>query len=99
MSMIAWLAVTAAVYALPYGIQAWKARPPTARMFNFYKGGFQPKMTRREAALILGVKESTPIDKIREAHRRVMKTNYPDAGGSRYVASKIDEAKEILLGK
>ncbi|KAL3621283.1 hypothetical protein CASFOL_036195 [Castilleja foliolosa] len=99
---IAGLTVAAAAYAGKYGIQAWqtfKARPPTVRMRKFYEGGFQPKMTRREAALILGVRESTPIDKIREAHRRVMIANHPDAGGSHYVASKINEAKEILLGK
>ncbi|GFP85919.1 mitochondrial import inner membrane translocase subunit tim14-3, partial [Phtheirospermum japonicum] len=100
--LIAGLTVAAAAYAGKYGIQAWhafKARPPTARMRKFYEGGFQPKMTRREAALILGVRESTPIDKIREAHRRVMVANHPDAGGSHYIASKINEAKEILLGK
>ncbi|KAG9155462.1 hypothetical protein Leryth_009891 [Lithospermum erythrorhizon] len=100
--LFAGLSVAAAAYVGRYGIQAWqafKARPPTARLRKFYEGGFQPKMTRREAALILGIKESTPIDKLREAHRRVMVANHPDAGGSHYLASKINEAKEILLGK
>ncbi|KAL2509359.1 Mitochondrial import inner membrane translocase subunit TIM14-1 [Forsythia ovata] len=100
--LLAGLAVAAAAYAGRYGIQAWqafKARPPTARMRKFYEGGFQPKMTRREAALILGVRESTPPDKVREAHRRVMVANHPDAGGSHYLASKINEAKDIMMGK
>lgn len=55
--MIAGLAVAAAALAGRYGIQAWqsfKARPPKPR--RFYEGGFQPTMTRREAALILGVR-------------------------------------------
>jgi DnaJ family protein C protein 19 len=39
------------------------------------------------------------VDKIKEAHRRVMVANHPDAGGSHYVASKINEAKDILMGK
>ncbi|CAK9154571.1 unnamed protein product [Ilex paraguariensis] len=100
--LITGIAVAAAAYVSRYGIQAWqafKARPPTARMRKFYEGGFHPQMTRREASLILGVRESTPIDKVREAHRRVMVANHPDAGGSHYLASKINEAKEILLGK
>ncbi|CAN4092569.1 unnamed protein product [Withania somnifera] len=100
--LIAGLSVAAAALAGRYGIQAWqafRARPPTARMRKFYEGGFQPKMTRREAALILGVRESTPADKVREAHRKVMVANHPDAGGSHYLASKINEAKDILLGK
>ncbi|KAL2514395.1 Mitochondrial import inner membrane translocase subunit TIM14 [Forsythia ovata] len=88
----------AAAYAGRHGIQAWqafKARPPTARIQKFYEGGFQPKMTRREAALILGVRESIQTDKVREAHRQVMVANHPDAGGSHYLASKINEAKDI----
>ncbi|KAK4345608.1 hypothetical protein RND71_035784 [Anisodus tanguticus] len=100
--LIAGVAVATAALAGRYGIQAWqafKARPPTARMRKFYEGGFQPKMTRREAALILGVRESTPADKVREAHRKVMVANHPDAGGSHYLASKINEAKDMLLGK
>ncbi|CAI9098069.1 OLC1v1034630C1 [Oldenlandia corymbosa var. corymbosa] len=98
--LVAGVAVAAAAYAGRYSIKAWqafKARPP--RMRKFYEGGFQPKMTRREAALILGVRESTATDKVREAHRRVMVANHPDAGGSHYLASKINEAKDVMLGK
>ncbi|CAN6710461.1 unnamed protein product [Malus baccata var. baccata] len=56
---LAGLAVAATALAGRYGIQAWhafKTRPPKARMRKFYEGGFQPTMTKREAALILGVK-------------------------------------------
>lgn len=59
---MAGIAVAAAAYAGRYGIQAWqvyRARPPTVRLRKFYEGGFQPKMTRREAALILGVRYVT----------------------------------------
>ncbi|XVE61748.1 hypothetical protein DITRI_Ditri06bG0064700 [Diplodiscus trichospermus] len=98
--LMAGLAVAAAAYAGRYGLRAWqafKARPQGMR--RFYEGGFQPAMTRREAALILGVRERTPADKIREAHRRVMVANHPDAGGSHYLASKINEAKDMMLGR
>ncbi|KAL6998250.1 hypothetical protein U1Q18_008376 [Sarracenia purpurea var. burkii] len=98
--LLAGFAVAAAAYAGRYSILAWqafKARPP--RLRRFYEGGFQPAMTKREAALILGVRESTPAGKIREAHRRVMVANHPDTGGSHYLASKVNEAKDTMLGK
>ncbi|GLT70091.1 hypothetical protein SLA2020_421900 [Shorea laevis] len=98
---LAGLAVAAAALAGRYGIQAWqafKARPPRPR--KFYEGGFQTTMTKREAALILGVSgENATPDKVKEAHRKVMVANHPDAGGSHYLASKINEAKDVMLGK
>ncbi|KAJ6793678.1 mitochondrial import inner membrane translocase subunit TIM14 isoform X1 [Iris pallida] len=100
--IVAGIAVAAAALAGRRGIQAWqayKARPIVPRLRKFYEGGFQPTMTRREAALILGIRESVGQDKIREAHRNVMVANHPDAGGSHYLASKINEAKEVMLGK
>jgi DnaJ homolog subfamily C member 19 len=56
-------------------------------------------MTRREAAMILGVRETAAEEKIKEAHRRIMIANHPDAGGSSFIATKVNEAKEILSGK
>ncbi|KAL6128362.1 hypothetical protein ACLB2K_071717 [Fragaria x ananassa] len=100
---LAGLAVAATALAGRYGIQAWqafKARPPKPpQMRKFFEGGFQPTMTRREAAQILGLRESAPPDKVKEAHRRVMVANHPDAGGSHYLASKINEAKDVMLRK
>ncbi|XP_076903847.1 mitochondrial import inner membrane translocase subunit TIM14-3-like [Bidens hawaiensis] len=100
--LVVGIAVAGSAYAGRYSIQAWnafKARPAATAFRKFYPGGFQPQMTRREAALILGVRESSAMDKIKEAHRRVMLANHPDAGGSHYLASKISEAKDMMMRK
>lgn len=63
---------------------------------KYYKGGFEQKMTRREAALILGVSPNATKLKIKEAHKRIMIANHPDKGGSPYIATKINEAKDVM---
>ena len=55
-------------------------------------------MSRHEAALILGVRETAEEKKILDAHRKLMILNHPDSGGSTFIATKINEAKENLLG-
>ena len=62
---------------------------------NFYQGGFEDKMTKREAALILGVREHADISRIKNAHRKILILNHPDRGGSPLLAAKINEAKDL----
>lgn len=57
-----------------------KSIPPTSLNTDSVQGGFLPEMTRREAALILGLRESAVEEKIKEAHRRIIIANHPDAG-------------------
>lgn len=63
---------------------------------KYYKGGFDPKMNKREASLILGVSPSASKTKIKDAHKRIMLLNHPDKGGSPYLAAKINEAKDLM---
>ena len=41
------------------------------RIRKHYEGGFQQSMTRREAALILGIRESSPLDRVKDKHKKV----------------------------
>ncbi|XP_017776834.1 PREDICTED: mitochondrial import inner membrane translocase subunit TIM14 [Nicrophorus vespilloides] len=63
---------------------------------KYYKGGFDAKMNRREAALILGISPTANKAKVKDAFKKVMAVNHPDRGGSPYLASKINEAKDFM---
>ncbi|WFD28804.1 mitochondrial import inner membrane translocase subunit TIM14 [Malassezia nana] len=79
------------------GLLAMMMRPTSTTGGKWVKGGFQSKMDRKEAIQILGLREaSVNRNRIKDAHRRMMIANHPDRGGSPYLASKINEAKDLL---
>lgn len=63
------------------------AKPPT------------PVMDASEAARVLGVAENADAAAIRAAHKKLIAQIHPDKGGTDYLAAKINEARDVMLGE
>lgn len=55
------------------------------------------KMHVEEARAILGVSAEAGAQEIQEAYRRLIRQNHPDQGGTEYLASQINLARDTLL--
>jgi hypothetical protein len=56
-----------------------------------------PDVTVDEAYAILGLAPGADAEAIKAAHHRLMKQLHPDHGGTDYLASKINRARDVLL--
>lgn len=55
-------------------------------------------MSHEEALKVLGLDPGAGPEAVREAHRRLIAKAHPDGGGSTYLAAKVNEARDVLLG-
>jgi curved DNA-binding protein CbpA len=56
-------------------------------------------MTREEAYRILGLESDADAAEIKAAHHRLMLKFHPDQGGSAWFAARINEARDLLMGR
>ncbi len=54
-------------------------------------------MSREEAYDVLGLRPGATEAEIRAAHRRLMRGAHPDGGGSDWLASRVNQARDVLL--
>jgi hypothetical protein len=55
-------------------------------------------MDRAEALRVLGLEEGASAEAVVAAYRRLMAQAHPDHGGSAWIAAKLNQARDILLG-
>ena len=85
------------------GLPLLKYFPLVAKFFNQSPVSGQPsvakgKMTKAEAAEVLGIDENAREEEVVAAHKRLMQKVHPDKGGSEALAAQINQARKVLLG-
>lgn len=91
------IAIGALVMFGPMLWQQWKAAHPPAAGTQRPTRSAGP-MSRAEAYQVLGLAPGASEADIRAAHRRLMRSAHPDSGGSDWLATRINQARDVLLG-
>lgn len=55
-------------------------------------------MTSEEAYNVLGLRPGASEEDIQAAYRRLMRAAHPDRGGSDWLAARVNQARDVLLG-
>jgi hypothetical protein len=77
----------------------WRDDVAGARTGSAPPSSSSADVTVDEAYAILGLAPGADAGAIRAAHRRLMKQLHPDHGGTDYLATKINRARDVLLNR
>ncbi len=61
-------------------------------------GNLSGMMDRAEAYQVLGLSSGASCEEIQAAYRRLIQRVHPDHGGSSYLAARLNQARDVLLG-
>jgi DnaJ family protein C protein 19 len=84
--------------------QRWRASHPAGAASGAQRQAPPPprrqgNMTTDEAYEVLGLHPGASESEIRAAHHRLMRTAHPDSGGSDWLATRVNQARDVLLGR
>ena len=82
---------------LPF-IQIWM-RSRQSRKGEKFSPNSNAALTETEAWEILGLNPGSSKEEVTRTHRELMQKIHPDRGGSNYIASKLNLARDLLLKK
>ncbi len=87
------VAFSGLVLAGPLVWRFWMENQPRAAPGVSFGG----RMGRREALAVLGLAEGASESDVRAAWVRLMRVVHPDSGGTDWLASRVNQAKDVLL--
>jgi hypothetical protein len=92
-----WQAYRAGLTSRPNRQQSNRANQSDAKSQQQPPGRPASGMTQDEAYQVLGLHPGATEAEIRAAHHRLMRTAHPDSGGSDWLATRINLARDVLL--
>jgi hypothetical protein len=90
-------ALSGLVLAGPLVWRFWRENQPRMTQGGATGASFGGRMGRREALAVLGLAEGASESDIRAAWVRLMRVVHPDGGGTDWLASRVNQAKDVLL--
>ncbi len=90
------LALVVAIF--PFAIGLLKVLKAASKVSSAAESDPGKPVTREDALEILGLEDDATEDDIKTAYKKLMKKVHPDQEGSDWMAAKLNQAKDILLG-